>query len=274
MGCTACALGLIAGCGDASAPADASSDGTPIDGASDGGGQDAPSDAASRDADPTEDAPSVDGGGDTGTRMDSGLSDSGPSDTGLSDVGASDAGALDTGPSDAGADAGMSGPLRVFVTSTRTHGDFGASGDPRTFANAACQERADSVGLGGRWHAWLRIDDSLATDHIAGEGPWISIRDGVSPDDAVLFANRAQFATGPISDQWSDENGAPDPWLFTWTGANHDERPLDRDCENWTSGAGNRIGTAGRIGRTNAEWDDGHRLFCDISAAFYCFEQP
>ena len=59
--------------------------------------------------------------------------------------------------------------LRVFITSTTSHGDFGGLAG----ADSRCQDRALAVGMGMNWKAWISTTTVNAKDRVLGAGPWV-----------------------------------------------------------------------------------------------------
>src|SRR5262249_51926521 len=136
-----------------------------------------------------------------------------------------------------------------------------------------CMRAATSANLDGTWRAWVSVAATSALDHAIGApgnvaGPW------TLPDRAtIVFANRAQLATGPSQpitrDARGDDAGSNIP---VWTGTTAAGTPAET-CADWTVDHAGVTGRAGRLGALGAAWTDDATITCGTYAYLYCFEQ-
>ena len=170
-------------------------------------------------------------------------------------------------PSDGGADAaeaGRTGPRRIFVTSSTYNGTVGGIEG----ANVRCMQRAEEAKLDGRFIAWLSTQSNPILPRITSEGPWTLV-----DEETVVFATKQAIAEGPAVVIDRDENGTkvenPDE---VWTGTNANGTPaLDLvNCGQWTQNQGN--GLVGSTGRRNNEWTQMTNRNCNNVARLYCIE--
>jgi hypothetical protein len=160
--------------------------------------------------------------------------------------------------------------LRVFITSTTTHGDLGGLAG----ADQLCQDRANAAALNGSWKAWISTSTVNAKDHVVGPGPWVDMR------GALLFADRTALTgfTGPATSIWYSETGTFLPTSDLWTatditGVYRAYLAGTTPCEEWTSAAMTSYAQVGQSGRTGSAWTNAFGTSCDQNGRLICFEQ-
>jgi hypothetical protein len=170
---------------------------------------------------------------------------------------------------------------RVFVTSTRSNGDLATyvknnidiafSGDGLQAGDRICQWRADTVGLGGAWIAWLSTDAIDAKDRIPDQ---TYVRTGC--DVVVVADNKADLISSDIDAPIDkDENSKLLKDIGVWTGTHENgQRIVNDNCSGWTVGNSSKGGMTGDSGSTTYIWTHFFSSKCDDSKNhLYCFEQ-
>ena len=171
-----------------------------------------------------------------------------------------DAAALDEDA--AAADATVPPGQRVFVTS----GDYAAT-DLAAF-DVLCDGVATAAGLGGRWTAWLAFGRRGGGELIEGDGPWVDLA------GALVFPDRAAFASGPVTRLRLDEHGQAVSSSPAWTGTSGDGTTTGNNCQNWTTNAAAAVGTLGSVGEGTSEWTRRATAApCNSRGHVYCFER-
>lgn len=183
------------------------------------------------------------------------------------------------------------GNKRVFVTSTWYDGNLGGL----TGADNKCQTRADAVGLGGTWKAWLSSQTVSAASRLTHSsdsyqlldgtviaGSWSDLTDGTILHQIDLTETNTIVTRDPSNDT-----------SHTWTGTAFDgtiyndvHGPYDL-CKNWTSNyysstegymtvigttQGSDLGGSNLINGKWTIWATGFRCG-DNFARLFCFEQ-
>lgn len=156
---------------------------------------------------------------------------------------------------------------RIFVTSTTYNGNLGGS----VGADAKCQERADSVGLGSSWKAWISDEAASASARL------------------IHFSTPYSLVNGTkIAENWDDltdkmlqnsinitEKGEMVTSGYAWTGTSSKGDSLGKNfhCNNWTSGDQILRGGTGVTTLNTTSWSYIGSDTCIKQAALYCFEQ-
>lgn len=179
----------------------------------------------------------------------------------------------DGASNDAGADVGVDadlGPFYVFVTETTYRGgDLGGLAG----ADAKCATQASSLGLGGKYIAWLSTSTVNAIDRVpTNAGPWRRKQDG-----AVVFGGRGQLANGGGATA-SVSLGAGPAYVWTSTDKNGAAVYIDMTspkqyltCDDWTSIDAAKYGYGGEATAMGENWTYNYSLYCDKAYPIYCF---
>jgi hypothetical protein len=163
----------------------------------------------------------------------------------------------------AAADATVPPGQRVFVTS----GDYAAT-DLAAF-DSLCDDIATATSLGGRWTAWLAVGRRGGGERVEGDGPWVDLA------GAVVFPDRAAFASGPVARLRLDERGQEVRASPVWTGTSGDGTATGNNCQNWSTNAAADVGTLGSVGEGTSEWTRRATAApCSGRGHVYCFERP
>jgi hypothetical protein len=188
----------------------------------------------------------------------------------------------DAGPTGTDAPAGRpdapmptSGAL-VFITSNFYSGDLKTAGGGATGLEGAdklCQLHADAASLPGTFRAWLSSKTVDAIDRITGPGPWKNTH------GEVVFGNRAQLQTHPLTSVGYDETGdGLYPLVWTGTDVGREAPPeysssTTSTCNDWTSASGATPGSVyGDSGQgSSGAWSKNGYDGCYETHAFYCF---
>ena len=162
---------------------------------------------------------------------------------------------------------------RVFATSTRHTGNLGGLAG----AHAICQQRAEAVGLTGRYQAWL--SDALtgpASAMVHSSVPYVMVNGERIADN---WADLTDGSIRHVIDR--DENGQPlDPQPLVceggevWTNTSAAGNPAGlNDCLGWrTTGSTSNNGS---MKQKNGRWTDDtcRNTSCLTDLPLYCFEQ-
>lgn len=188
--------------------------------------------------------------------------------------------AFDASGSAPAADAGIVAPgdddpvapdptrRRVFITSTRHSGNLGGLAG----ADALCQERADAVGLGGRFGAYMRDDDTGLGRLERSPFPYVRL------DGVVVADDFSDLRDGSIKAPLNvDENGKTVSGK-AWIGLVDVLGGASNSCNNWRSTdtdclRSNICGGAGQSSEVNTNWDGYYIYNCNRSYRLYCVEQ-
>jgi len=166
-------------------------------------------------------------------------------------------------PQDGSTDARVdAAPKRyvVFVTSETIEGKFAGTMGPTTLADAFCQEKGNTIGLGLRWKAWLMAGGAAPQQRIVEpSGGWFDTKDKLVAAKLVdltvpMLANPPGF----------DELGKLASGEV-WTGIRGDT------CGEWT---GNGQGDVGVVGDSQRWTNSQDNRPCGGGKRLYCFEQP
>ncbi len=162
-------------------------------------------------------------------------------------------------------DAGSKGAKRVFVTSAKFEGALdGVAG-----ANMKCNEVANAAKLGGRFMAWISVDNDSALARLQGDGPWLLV-DGRTE----IFPNKASIvAPGPAKPIDRDEKGDRVEAELVWTGTRANGQvagELLTSCGDFTIPAGTAL--AGTTERDDEDWTQSATPKCNTANRLYCFE--
>lgn len=154
---------------------------------------------------------------------------------------------------------------RVFVTDFVYKGNLGGL----TGGDAKCQARANAVGLGGTWKAWLSDSTTNAKDRIAN-GRYIRLG-----DNALIANNISDLTDGSIAHPINrNTRGNLVSGGYTWTGTGWNGTVSSSNtCSNWTFGASGVYGKMGNIFYNTTKWTDDGRSYCGYAGYLYCFEQ-
>lgn len=161
---------------------------------------------------------------------------------------------------------------RVFITSTPYNGNLGGLSG----ADAKCQDRANIVGLGGIWKAWLSDNNTSVSsrfDHASV--PYVLL-------NGVTIANNWDDLTdgslqSPINT--TELKNLRDPYASVWTGTSINgsiaNTSTTRNCNNWSSSEAGEYGFLGASNKSDRWWSEFANVDCNMSAykGLYCFEQ-
>ena len=157
-------------------------------------------------------------------------------------------------------------------------GDF--NGNPGLAgADAICQSRAETSGLGGTsWTAWLSDSNSDAIDRIP-DGDEYRLVDGT-----LVADDKADLTDGTLKAALDQTQYGSELKILAWTGTRPDGRSTGSNCNDWTStgdpnlscGPDNPCGTQGITSNTDASWTELGAPFdapqsCGSAAGLYCF---
>lgn len=159
-------------------------------------------------------------------------------------------------------DVGICGN-RIFVTAQRLGAEAVANAD------ALCQARADSAGLGGPWVALFSNSTVDARDKVVLTKTIHNLRNVAIATDSALWVggamNEVQVNAGGGSVSVND--GAV--WTGTRENGRHDP---DATCQDWTSSDPGEVGQTGNHRGTSRRWITGMPLPCDQLQHVYCIE--
>jgi hypothetical protein len=156
---------------------------------------------------------------------------------------------------------------RVFLSSSTYTGNLGGHAG----ADAFCQQRATTAGLGGTWMAWISDSASSPSARFNHASDAYRLLDGT-----VVAASWSALVSGSLGHGIDlDESGhAPTGTTEVWTATNPDGTLAGDGCSSFTSGSHSATTpVVGVAGNTNATWTDVYLQFCDRSDHVYCFEQ-
>jgi hypothetical protein len=166
------------------------------------------------------------------------------------------------------------GAKRVFTTRTEHAGDFAAAAGPNgahDAADALCDAEATSVGLSGKYRAWLATSAVSAPDYFHGlgmDGPWYRM------DDILVARALADLTSGGTLE--SHLNVGPDSsWIpidGVWTGTDA-TGGVDLNCTDFTVADSGQTGRAGRAFARSNHWTYRQTWGCNYLFRLYCFEQ-
>jgi len=158
---------------------------------------------------------------------------------------------------------------RVFVTSTAINANFGGFAG----ADAACQQHANTAGLGGTWMAWLSDEASTpAARFTKSLVPYVLV-DGtpIAASWSALTTNMAPAVAIEL-----DENGTNVGVSEVWTATNPDGTLTTGTsfCVDWTSNLQSDVTTVGRADLATSQWTDVFQQTCERNnVRLFCFEQ-
>lgn len=163
----------------------------------------------------------------------------------------------------------------VFASSELYTGNLGGLAG----ADAACQQLATAVALGGTFKAWLSDGTSFARDRTTHSDLPYTLVDGTIvaqgwaglTSGTLLHAiNRTEAGTLPPTGTYSC---APFVWTSAWADGTH----VLNDCAGWTSSSASVDGDGGDWTKADGTWSywgctDTQRG-CSGTAALYCIQQ-
>jgi hypothetical protein len=110
-------------------------------------------------------------------------------------------------------------------------------------------------------------------DRVNDVGPWYDLA------GTMIFADRANLVTSPVTALWLDENGAflasDKIWTATGFGGTYQAAfPGQAPCSEWTVSAVSDSAQVGQVGRQDgAAWTSVFSTSCDQQAHLICIEQ-
>jgi hypothetical protein len=158
----------------------------------------------------------------------------------------------------------FTGAKRVFLTSTLYDGKLGGL----TGADQKCQQKADSLKLGGSFKAWLSDTKTSAASRLTHwTGPYKTMG-GVE-----IAENWADLTDGVLKSPLNlDEFGYPVSW-DVWTNTSETGEILGtEDCIGWTSNI-SYVGKVGSSSRIDLRWTNNSSSTCNYTRRLYCVEQ-
>ena len=164
----------------------------------------------------------------------------------------------------------------VFATSTRQNGNLGGLAG----ADALCQARAASAGLGGTYLAWLADSTGSPTTRFSmSAGPYVRTDDvlvAYSWSDLTDCTNPTCLCNPIIKDEFSST--LPDVFAdrVVWSDVLSDGNLLSAEtsCSDWSSsGFYPSFGDAGFASDVDASWTRFRAVTCVNAIRLYCFEQ-
>lgn len=163
------------------------------------------------------------------------------------------------------------GPKRVFVTSGTYTGNLKTAGNAASGlagGDALCNLAATAANLGGTWVAWLSSSTARAIDRVTGTGPWM-----VLGSSTVVFNNKANIATKPLTTIGVDENGRLTN-NTVWTGTDNGGGASANTCSNWTFATDGYTyeGTYGDAANNTTNWTSYSYSDCRTPRSLLCFE--
>jgi len=192
-------------------------------------------------------------------------------------AGGSDGGTpmADASPGDSAvADSATDAPpaaKRFFVTSSTYNGDLktaGAAADGLTGGDNLCKTAAMSASLGGTWRAWLSGDSVNAIDRINDVGPWHLV------GGAVVFTNKDNLKTVPLTDINYDEKGQQIATGAAWTGTlTGGMAKTGSTCATFSTSDMNAFTNAGLFPGTSNWTSTAIGSPCSGAGHLYCIEQ-
>ena len=176
-----------------------------------------------------------------------------------------DEGGVDCGGADC---AACPAPLRAFITSTSTYtGNLGGA----VGADAICQGRANTAGLGGTWQAWVSdLGSTPPTRWATQSATGYALLDGT-----VVANNFADMTDGngiaaPIN---RDEFNMAVAFDNVWTGTTETGTLDVVHCLGFTDGSGGESSRVGANNQSGVLWTDAGPTVCSTTNRIYCFEQ-
>ena len=164
----------------------------------------------------------------------------------------------------------------VFVTNATYDGNLKKAGGGATGLEGAdniCNTVAKSAGLSGNWKAWISDSQTDAIDRIKEVGPWYLL------DGNLVFKNKANFESVPISIIDISESGKTLDKEWVWTGTNIGGIKTEINCGNWAinsiteNESNNGEGTVGTTGLKSYSWTQLSSDTCNKSNHLYCIQQ-
>lgn len=157
---------------------------------------------------------------------------------------------------------------RVFVTSTSYKGNLGGIAG----ADQKCQDRADAVGLGGHWHAYVADSvGGLPTTRFTSVDPWVKVNSTIKVAD-----DTADLADGSVDTliNTTELGTAVTPFnKIVWTGIRAPNTIASETCNGWTTSVSTSTGRRGSTAKSNTQWVDAGTSTCNMSNGLFCFEQ-
>ncbi len=163
---------------------------------------------------------------------------------------------------------------RVFITSNGYQGNLGGLSG----ADAKCQQRAQSAGLGGTWKAWLSSSTTSASSRLSHNSGQYQMVNGT-----VIANNWGDLTDGTIQHKIDrDEFGTYHDYRPVWTNTkSNGDRYVDivnpeTHCSNWTDTLNTNIGIVGLNVHADQRWTAFGGASCSVvfpSIGLYCFEQ-
>lgn len=179
--------------------------------------------------------------------------------------------------------ASQSAQKRVFVTSTMYDGDLGgASG-----ADMKCQARAEAVGLGSTWKAWLSDSSSNPNSRFIKSSTGYQLLNGVevtSDWEGLSTSSGNEILKAPINvTEYGDMVTDTELNWNVWTNTSQfgstylSDSAFNLHCNNFTSNSSEYTGVGGSSQKTTYYWAKDFSSpashACNISHRIYCFEQ-
>jgi hypothetical protein len=182
--------------------------------------------------------------------------------------------------------------LKVFVTSSRNHGNLSAWPDAGgstglEAGDAICQAAASSAGLPGTYKAWLSTNATDAYCHIQGfsgkitancgqgvlpvtAGPWVRTDGHFFSGRIDELINNGNIYTPVEYDETgtSVSNGS----YYSGTNSAGAVTASGEHCVNWTSNSGSNYSRFGYTEGTTGMWTDYGGASCDASLRLLCFQ--
>ncbi len=160
------------------------------------------------------------------------------------------------------------GAKRIFISSAKFAGQFGGLAG----ADYACVAAAQDAQLNGNWVAWLSSSTVDAIDRVHDVGPWYDLGGN------MIFADRANLMTSPLTALWLDEHGSFLPsdriWTATGPGGRYQEAiPGHAPCAEWTAGVMVEDAQVGQVGHQDGGWTSAFSTSCDQQGHLICLEQ-
>lgn len=165
---------------------------------------------------------------------------------------------------------GTCGACLVFVTSSRSQGDFGGLGG----ADALCQGHATGAGLPGTYMAWL--SDST------GASPGTRFTKATVPytlvDGTVIADNWSDLTSGTLKHAINMTQSGSNitttsarVWTYTSTDGTTSAGHPEWCCNSWSGTSG--AGIFGNASSTTSSWSNVIYQSCSETARLYCFQQ-
>jgi hypothetical protein len=164
-------------------------------------------------------------------------------------------------PQDGSTDARVdAAPKRyvVFVTSQTIEGKFAGDAGPTTLADAFCLEKANALGGGSKWKAWLMAGNQLPAVRLRDvPGGWVDVNGNEVAIDRVALSG--SLTNPPHLDETKKLASGE-----VWTGIRGDT------CGEWT---GKDQGDVGVVGDARQWTNSEDNRPCSNRYRLYCFEQ-